>query len=145
MTEDLFGPVPEAEETLREARDAFGRFVAGNSGGAGRPRGARNKLAAAFLEALHEDFLTHGRGAIAETRKDKPEAYLRLLVAILPKDFSQRVSDYDELSDAELDRRIVSLAASLADAFGESGIGGAAAREGAEVRAHETGAIPPLS
>jgi hypothetical protein len=46
-----------------KARD--GRFKPGQSGNpAGRPKGSRNKLGQAFLDALQADFEQHGVAAI---------------------------------------------------------------------------------
>ncbi len=37
---------------MKPEQDAKGRFIPGNNGGNGRPKGARNKLGEDFLEAL---------------------------------------------------------------------------------------------
>ncbi|MBD9650732.1 hypothetical protein IB267_20525 [Ensifer sp. ENS09] len=58
------------------------QFKAGNPG---RPKGARNKLGEAFLEAMHADFEDHGQDVIERVRKEKPEQYLRVVAPILPK------------------------------------------------------------
>src|SRR5262249_51130747 len=119
MTGDLFGStsesgdIPADDPVTNWERDERGRFVFGSPAGPGRPRGARNKLANAFLDALYGDFLRHGRAAIEETRREKPEAYLRIVALLLPKDVSVKVSDYDALSDVELDCRIASLIRAL--------------------------------
>jgi len=54
--------------------------------GKGRPKGSRNRLGAAFVEALLGDFELHGRSVIASLRDDKPEQYLRIVASILPKE-----------------------------------------------------------
>lgn len=67
------------------AKDAAsGRFLAGNSGNGGRPKGARAKLGEAFLEALRKDFEANGAEAIEQCRVKKPDAYLKVVASILP-------------------------------------------------------------
>ena len=63
-------------------RDRHGRFVTGNIGGPGRPRGSRNRLAAEFISALQADFEAHGIGVIACVRQTDPAAYLRVVSVI---------------------------------------------------------------
>ena len=66
-------------------QDANGRFIAGNSGNGGRPKGSRNKLGEEFLRALYADFVAHGVEAIERTREKKPDAYLKVIASILPR------------------------------------------------------------
>jgi hypothetical protein len=54
--------------------------------GKGRPKGSRNRLGVAFVEAMLGDFEQHGRSVIASLRDDKPEQYLRIVASILPKE-----------------------------------------------------------
>jgi hypothetical protein len=62
-------------------------FQLGRSGNPGRKSiGARNRVTAAFLEALAGDFAEHGKDAIAACRASDPAAYLRICVALVPKD-----------------------------------------------------------
>lgn len=62
-----------------------GRFAAGNPG---RPKGARSKLGAAFLDALLTDFQTGGIAAIKKVRAEDPSTYLRVISNILPKELT---------------------------------------------------------
>lgn len=71
---------------LRPEQDDRGRFVAGNSGNGGRPKGARTKLGEAFLEAMYSDFTEHGVAAIVKVRDEKPDQYLKVVASILPKE-----------------------------------------------------------
>jgi hypothetical protein len=79
----------------------------------GRPKGSRNKLGEAFLEAMHADFTEHGPDVITRVRNEKPEAYLKVVASILPQQLNVRVSEYDELTDDQIDKRIDALARAL--------------------------------
>jgi hypothetical protein len=62
-------------------------FQPGQSGNPkGRPKGARNRLGTAFLEALEGDFNQFGSLAIAKVRESKPEVYMRVVADLLPKE-----------------------------------------------------------
>jgi Family of unknown function (DUF5681) len=66
---------------------AKGYFRLGRSGNPrGRPKGARNKLGEAFLDALQADFEEHGASVIAEVREKLPHQYLKIIASILPKE-----------------------------------------------------------
>jgi len=82
------------------------RFKPGNPG---RPKGSRNKLGEAFLEAMHNDFVEHGVAVIERVRCEKPDQYLKVIASILPKDLNINVNQMDDLSDDELIERIRSL------------------------------------
>lgn len=86
-----------------------GRFLSGNIGG-GRTKGARNKLGEAFLSDMLADWEAHGPKVIETVRAEKPDQYLKVVASILPKEMNVRVSELEELSDDELDRRIRALA-----------------------------------
>jgi len=51
----------------------------------GRPKGARHKLAEAFLRALLADFNEHGEAAVAKARELDPGQYLNTLARVLPR------------------------------------------------------------
>lgn len=102
-----------AEEQPKPEQDDKGRFISGNIGG-GRPKGARNKLGEAFIEALNDDFQEHGVAAIQVVRAEKPDQYLKVIASLLPKDHNININNADDLSDAELAERIRALATQLA-------------------------------
>lgn len=81
------------------------RFRPGQSGNpAGRPRGSRNKLAADFIDGLHEKFQEHGVQAIEKVAKDEPATFLKIVAGLLPRETvisALNVSAHFDLSDME--------------------------------------------
>lgn len=64
-------------------------FVKGQSGNpAGRPAGTKNKISEKFITALTADFEQHGETVIERVRSEKPEAYLKIVSDLVPKDFN---------------------------------------------------------
>jgi hypothetical protein len=72
--------------------DHRGRFLPGNKRSTGRPKGARDRHTRNFLEAMSNDFETHGAAVIAKVREEKPEIWLRIAADLLPK---QAILDVD--------------------------------------------------
>ncbi len=69
----------------------------------GRPAGSRDRLTSAFVSKLADDFAEHGEQAIRDCRRDDPTAYLRLIVALAPKELEIRHDNaLEQFSDAEL-------------------------------------------
>lgn len=91
-------------------KDEKGRFLPGTTCG-GRPKGSRNKLGEAFVEALHDDFLAHGPATIARVREEDPTAYVKVCASLLPKEI--KVERTEDMTDDELNQRIKQLAAAL--------------------------------
>lgn len=122
----------EKEAPKPEQDPETGRFIAGNSGNGGRPKGARNKLGEAFLSDMLADWEQHGVDVIVKVRTEKPDVYLKTVASILPQQLNVKVSEWDDLTDEQLDQRIASLARALEL---EIGAGKAPGREGqAEAR-----------
>ncbi len=111
-------------------RDERNRFVTGNNGGPGRPKGSRNKLAEMFLADLVTDWEVNGAQAITDMREEKPGDYVKVVAATLPRELNVKVSEIDELTDEQLARQLASLSAQLA-------------RAGIDLGAGATAAIPP--
>jgi hypothetical protein len=84
---------PSTEKTLGNLRPyKSGSEWRGNA--AGRPKGSRNHLGEAFLEALHD--------AIEACRADKPEQYLKVIASILPKQAEIKIDNYEHMDDGQL-------------------------------------------
>jgi hypothetical protein len=85
-------------------------FQPGQSGNpVNRPKGARNRLSKAFIEALHDDFLGHGASVICRVREEKPDQYLKVIASTLPCDVNLTVNPIGDMSDQELLERIRDL------------------------------------
>jgi hypothetical protein len=123
---DELEPRNNADETRRQMPEGR-RFLPGNSG---RPKGSRNKLGEAFLEAMHSDFTEHGVAVIAKVREEKPDQYLKVIASILPKQMELNVNVLDDVSDDELAALVAAARAAIAHvAEARSGAGEA---DGAE-------------
>lgn len=94
-------------------RGASGRFLAGNTAATGRPRGSRAKLSEAFLAALCEDFAQYGADTVERVRIDKPDAYLKVIASILPKQIEVAADPFDAMSDDELEAIVKAATAAL--------------------------------
>lgn len=107
--------VLEVSETTLEKRKGNPGLVAYQfkPGNPGRPKGSRNKLGEAFIQALHEQFLEHGADVIERVIRDKPEQFLKVVAAVIPQEVHHRVEDYDELSDDDLRAEFIAAAGAI--------------------------------
>jgi len=85
------------------------QFKKGNKAGRGRPKGAKNKLAKAYLKDLHEVYLEGGKEALKQVKEERPEGFLSLVARLLPKDLDVKhsgdvtvqVVNYEDESEEE--------------------------------------------
>ena len=89
------------EPPARVDRDQHGRFSVGNSGG-GRRKGSRNKLSETFLQTIAKIFFEHGAEAIERVRKENPEAYLKILAWLVPRELILQRETAPDIDPAEL-------------------------------------------
>ncbi|MFA6043632.1 MAG: DUF5681 domain-containing protein [Phycisphaerales bacterium] len=118
----------DGENTPGKHRALKEPWKEGQSGNpAGRPKGSRNKLGEAFIEALHDDFNANGIVAIETMRAADPGGYVRVIAGLLPKEF--KIETTSDLTDEQLDARIRTLANLVEIGIGQPA-GGAEASEG---------------
>jgi formiminotetrahydrofolate cyclodeaminase len=79
----------------------------------GKPVGARNRLNAAFLNAMVTQFDKNGAKAIEKVAKEDPATFVRVCAAILPKEM-ELSRPLDEISDEQLNAAAVAIRAILA-------------------------------
>jgi hypothetical protein len=90
-------------------------FKPGQSGNpAGRPKGARNKLAESFLDDVLKEWETHGAVAVSDMREKNPGDFVKMVAGLLPKEMTLNVNNEIEMTDDELRERIRNLAGQLA-------------------------------
>jgi hypothetical protein len=83
----------------------------------GKPKAARNRLQGGFLNALADDFDTHGKKAIADAREKDPVGYTKAIASLMPKQVEQS-QPLDDLTDAELTAGIALLRSRLSGGAG---------------------------
>ena len=99
-----------AENTATERLVEAGKATQFKKGNPGRPKGARNKLGEAFIQALHDSFEEHGAETIETVRTEKPDQYLKVIASLLPKEHTLNINDhFAEMTDDELAERIRTL------------------------------------
>ena len=96
-------------------RNSKGQFQLGHSGG--RPKGARNRLAAQVFEDILRHWcepaapgskLSKGAEALETLYKEKPGEYLRLTASVLPREFIfENVTS--DLDDEQIDELLLAL------------------------------------
>jgi hypothetical protein len=100
----------------------------GQSGNpAGRPVNARNRLSERFLTDMLADWEAHGAEAILKFRGERPGDYVKVMAAIVPKEFSVKVNEMEELTDEQLGAQLAVVLAELAAAGVLAGTRGEAA------------------
>lgn len=104
-------------------------FKSGQSGNPkGRERGSRNKLGEEFIQKLYADFQEYGEAAIVKVRTERPDAYLKVIAGILPKEL--KITNESDLTDEQLIWRIRQLDAAIKPFLALEGEGGAAGGSG---------------
>lgn len=101
------------DEKKPEKDDATGRFLPGNSGFGGRPKGARNKLGEQFIEDLLVSWEASGPAAIQKVIETKPEQYLKVVAMLMPKDLNVNINTTEQMTDEQLVQRIRKLDAAI--------------------------------
>lgn len=63
-----------------------GRFLPGNSGFGGRPKGSRNKLGEAFISDLRDVWNEMGVEALRRCAIEEPAQFVRVVASLMPRD-----------------------------------------------------------
>jgi hypothetical protein len=101
MTDKKPGKTGLVANPVIKQDDKSGQFVAGTSS-RGRMKGSRNRLHGAFVSALEDDFREYGPQTIVIVRTERPAEYLKIVAAVLPKEFFIEDGRLENLSDEEL-------------------------------------------
>ena len=80
-------------------------------GNPGRPKGSRNKLGEQFVADLYADWQKHGFEVLEKVRENRPDAYMKVIASILPKQVEVSERPLDEFSDDDLSLAIAAIAA----------------------------------
>ena len=57
----------------------------------GRPKGSRDAINKAFIDAVAADFEVHGPDAVKAAREKNPMEYLRMIAGLIPKEGTLRI------------------------------------------------------
>ena len=84
----------------------------------GRPKGSRNKITKAFLDAVAADFAEHGEEVIETVRNDSPKEYLTIVSRLVPQktEITGNEGEAIELNSIDRVNRIAGLLNSARDA-----------------------------
>jgi hypothetical protein len=94
-------PRRAATQTISQKDPTTGRFLPGNSGFGGRPKGARNKLTTEFFDDFYAAWQKHGAKALEQVAANSPRDFVRVAAMLMPKEFEIK-KPLDDLTDAEL-------------------------------------------
>ena len=87
-------------DTTNDKDKTTGRFLPGNSGFSGRPKGSRNKLAEKFISDLHDEWEVSGAAALKRVAAMDPVQFVKITASILPAKIDATLSiDTDFLKD----------------------------------------------
>ena len=73
---------------MKSNRSNVTQFKPGQSGNPkGRKKGSRNKITKQYLDDLVASYAEHGKAVIEKVRIEEPIVWLRLIAALVPRDF----------------------------------------------------------
>lgn len=112
-----------SEKPAPQQDKATGRFLPGNNGGPGRPKGARANLTEQFLADVLAAWEANGNTAITDMIADKPGDFVKMVASLMPKEATLNINDHSDLTDDQLARQLASVVAQLARAGVDFGAG----------------------
>lgn len=87
------------EADIRNGKDEkTGRFLPGNSGFGGRPKGSRSLLGNQFVSDLHDEWQRSGPSALRRMAEHDPSQFVRVTASVLPREIDVAVAIDAELS-----------------------------------------------
>jgi len=92
-------------------------FLPGRLKTGGRIKGSRNKISEAFLKDLAAEWEVSGPAALKVMSKEEPGNFVKVVAALLPKEFEINDNRLADLNDDELDNLINGLRAKLRTAL----------------------------
>ena len=112
------GKPAQTPPTLQvDVRDEKGRFLPGNSGGLGRPKGSRNQLSQWLFVIALKLSKEGGEQAMREVMLKEPAKFCQLMVALIPQHFKHEVEHtIAGLSADEVRARLAESRAKLLEA-----------------------------
>src|SRR5215831_4699163 len=99
-------------------------FLPGRAKTGGRIKGSRNKISEAFLHDLAAEWETSGPAALKIMAREEPGNFVKVVAALLPKEFTIEDNRLAELSDDELEILINELRGRIRIAIVEHAGGG---------------------
>ena len=87
---DTFNSLPAV---IQDKDPQTGRFLPGNSGFGGRPKGSKNKLAETFIDDVYADWQEHGPQVLETVRRENPSVYLRCVAGLIPAQLQVQITD----------------------------------------------------
>jgi hypothetical protein len=112
-----------ATETASQKDVKTGRFLPGNTGFGGRPKGARSKLTTEFFEDFCAAWKEHGVKALKDVAEKNPKDFVRAAAMLMPKELELK-APLDDLSDTELTDLIVAVQSLIATSSTVTAAGG---------------------
>ena len=102
-------------EDTEQRRDEGGRFLMGNIGGPGRPKGSRNKLAEEFIDACYDSWQKDGAAALDRMATESPAKYCALMANLIPQHFKVEHDHTLTLNEDELRAKLLEIRTKLLD------------------------------
>jgi len=93
------------------------------------PSRARAKLAKGYVTGILSDFGRHRGRIFRKLRKERQQDYLKLVAALLPKEFRVREVELPDMTDEEFDFILNAARAAMAEEKKQGGGGGAGGQE----------------
>jgi hypothetical protein len=104
---------------MTDKQNGLAPFEPGRKKTGGRKKGTRNKLSADFVAELAAAFEERGAEAIQIVITERPHEFLRIIAAILPKEFEINDNRLKDIPDDQLDAFIEFAKRQLSPAIGK--------------------------